>query len=383
MPGTPRAYLDHASDTPLLDEARAAMAEWLAQAGDPGRIHREGALARHALEEARDSVAALAGARPRDVVFTSSATEALNWAVDSLGRACRKLVVSQVEHSAVIEPALRLAEERAAGVDLVPVDETGRIDTEALATAVDGAGGEAAVFVQHANHEIGTVQDLETVAEICRSARATLVVDAAQSAGKIPAGLEATGASVLVMSAHKMGGPQGIGALVLGRGVRLRPLLVGGSQERARRAGAENVPAAVGFGAAARSVAEDLPAEEERLRRLRQVLVESALAAIHGLELLGHPAECLPHIAAFRLPDVQGEAVLLALDRAGVAAHSGSACSSEGLAPSHILEAIGADSRLNIRFSLGRSTTEQEVKTAVGALAEAVGRLVALQEQPG
>ncbi|HET9093400.1 MAG TPA: cysteine desulfurase family protein [Acidimicrobiales bacterium] len=381
-----RHYLDHASTTPLRPAAVAAMAEWLERlgtpdgAGDPARVHEEGRLAREAVEVARSQVAALGGVPPNRVVFTSGGTEAVNTALAAAGPGSRVLC-SRVEHSSV-----RKAADRAGTLVEVEVGPDSTLDLEHLAVLLASApNGEVVVNCQWANHEVGTVQPLGAVAELCTAHGARLHVDAAAAFGHVPTDLAALDATFVSLSAHKMGGPSGVGALVLGRGVRLRPLLVGGSEERARRAGAENLLGIVGFGAAAASLLEDdrLLDEHARAAAQRDALAEAAEAA-GGVRRLGPgPERLLPHIVGALVEDVLGEAVLLGLDRAGVAAHSGSSCSSEVLEPSPVLEAMGVDPDRSLRLSVGWSTTDDDVSAFASCFPEVLRRLRELKRTPG
>lgn len=368
-----RHYLDHASTSPARPEVVEAVLPWLgAAAGDPGRVHTEGRMARVAVEQAREQVAALVGARPREVVFTSGATEAANavaWGVRGQRVAC-----ARVEHSAVRDAAARHASEV---VDL-PVDGRGRIEVAALEAALDaalddGGGPVRLVHCQWGNHEVGTLQPVAEVVALCRERGVLVHVDAAQAVGHVPVDFRALGADLLSVSAHKFGGPAGVGALVVRRGLRLDPFLVGGEQERARRAGLENVPAIVGFGtAAALGVQPDGRAFTERLA--------AAALAVPGVVRYGDPSPggSLPHIACFGVQGVEAEAVLLGLDQAGIAAHSGSACSSESLEPSPVLAAMGVDAERSLRLSVGWSTTEADVDAFAEAFPAVVARLRAL-----
>jgi cysteine desulfurase len=376
-----RAYLDHASTTPLRPSARAALVGWLdvGAAGDPGRIHAEGLTARVAVEQARDQVAALLGARNREVVFTSGATEAIAaacWgaAARASGAGPSHQVVPAVEHSAV-----RLAADRHSEVTLVPVDGTGRVDVDDLMAAVQP--GTALVHVQWGNHEVGTIQPVAEVVAACRERGVLVHVDAAQAAGRVPIDFDGLGADLLSVSAHKLGGPLGTGALLVRRGVRLPPLLVGGDQERARRAGLENVPAVVGFGAAASELAAPGALEGEAARQRR--LTDRVLAAVRGLDdlVVYGPAGAdrrLPHLVCLGVAGIEPQAVLLGLDRAGIAAHSGSACSSESLEPSPVLEAMGVDAHHSLRISVGWSTTDADVDRLLDALPTVLAELRAL-----
>src|SRR5215207_8170343 len=331
-----RSYLDHASTAPLRPEARAAFVAQLEVGGDPGRIHAEGLTARVTVEQARHQVAALLGARPREVVFSSGATEAIAaacWGAASRGS---HQVVPAIEHSAV-----RLSAARHGDVTIVPVDGRGRVAVDDVLAAVRPET--ALVHVQWANHEVGTTQPVADVVAACRERGVLVHVDAAQAVGHVPVDFRALGADLLSVSAHKLAGPAGVGALLVRQGLRLPPLLVGGDQERARRAGLENVPGIAGFGAAC-----------------------AALSA---------PADGRDRLA---VEGIEPQAVLLGLDRAGIAAHSGSACSSESLEPSPVLEAMGVDAHHSLRLSVGWSTTDADIDRLLDALPGVLGELRAL-----
>jgi cysteine desulfurase len=371
-----RSYLDHASTSPLRPEARDAMVAWLdAGAGDPGRIHAEGLTARVAVEEARAQVAGLLGARPREVVLTSGATEAIAaacWGAASRGP---HQVVPAIEHSAV-----RLAAGRHGEVTVVPVDRLGRVAVEDLVAAVR-PGQTALVHLQWGNHEVGTTQPVAEAVAACKALGVLVHVDAAQAVGHVPVAFRDLGADLLSVSAHKLGGPPGVGALLVRQGLRLPPLLVGGDQERARRAGLENVPGVAGFGAACAALAagDRLAAEGADQRRLTdRVLAALGGDGLDGLVVYGDPDGRLPHIVCLGVEGIEPQAVLLGLDRAGIAAHSGSACSSESLEPSPVLEAMGVDAHHSLRLSAGWSTTDADVDRLLDALPRVLADLRAL-----
>lgn len=376
-----RHYLDHASTTPLRPEARAAMAEWADRAvvADPGRVHTEGRMVRAALEEAREQVASLVGVRPRQVVFTSGGTEAANAAVWGVTAAePGPIACADVEHSAV-----RLASARAGPVVPIAVDELGRIgDLDGALERCRSGHGRNPVLVQcqWANHEVGTVQPVAEVVERCRALGIPVHVDAAAAAGHLPIDLGEVGADLTSISAHKLGGPAGIGALVLRRGLLVAPLLVGGEQERARRAGFENVAAAIGFGAAAAALDDGglLEAEAEAARAHTSRLVEAA-GAVPGVHLLGDPVNRSPHVVCLAVDGVEAEPVLLGLDQSGIAAHSGSSCSSESLEPSPVLAAMGVDAERSLRLSVGWTTTDADVDAFGSAFPPVVDGLRALR----
>jgi cysteine desulfurase len=367
-----RVYLDHASTSPLRPEARAALVQQLDRAGDPARIHAEGLAARVAVEEARQEVAELVGARPREVVFTGGATEAI--AAACWGAAARGAhqVVPAVEHSAV-----RLAAERHGEVTLVPVDGRGRVAAEDVLAAV--RSDTALVHVQWGNHEVGTVQPVAEVVAACRERGVLVHVDAAQAVGHVDVDFRALGTDLMSMSAHKFGGPIAVGALLVRQGLRLPPLLVGGDQERARRAGLENVPAIAGLGALCGALDEGaVAADGAEQRRLTQRILDGVADSALGLVQYGDPVDRVPHIVCFGVEGVEPQAVLLGLDRAGIAAHSGSACSSEALEPSPVLEAMGVDAHHSLRLSVGWSTTDADIDRVLAALPTVLADLRAL-----
>lgn len=353
------------------------MLPWLSGPGaaDPARVHTEGRMARAAVEDARERVASLLGARPREVVFTSGATEAINaatWGATRV-RPGGAVVAAGVEHSAVRDAAAR-----GPAVVVAPVDGLGRIDTAATLDLVDA--GAALVHCQWGNHEVGTLQPVAEVVAGCRERGVLVHVDAAAGAGHGPVDFGALGADLLSVSAHKLGGPKGAGALLVRRGLRLPPLLVGGDQERARRAGMEDVPAIVGFGAACSTL--DVDAEAAAARRLTDRILAGA-TAVPGVSALGDTSARLPHIVCVGVAGVEAEAVLLGLDQAGVAAHSGSACSSEALEPSPVLQAMGVDAERSLRLSVGWSSTGADADAFVSAFPGVVERLRALAQDSG
>lgn len=367
----------------MRPSVREAMEPWLSSA-DPGRVHTEGRMARVALEEARDRVAAAFGTRSRQVIFTSGATEAIHAAVygalSSLGPPSpgarssgprAHVVLSEVEHAAVRDATIRAA----GRVSWVGVDGSGRIRPEAVIKAF--GPDTALVHCQWANQEVGTLQPITEIVAAGRERGITVHVDAASAAGHVPIAFDDVGADLLSISAHKLGGPRGVGALLIRRGRRFSPLLVGGSQERARRAGMENVAGAVGFAAAVSSLGS---CSEDPLSRAHIGVLRSAALAIPGVMAIGpaDPTCALPHLLCLDVEGVEAEGVLLGLDQAGVAAHSGSSCSSELLEPSPVLAAMGRPAERSLRLSVGWSTTEEEVALAARVLPAVVGRLRAL-----
>lgn len=378
-----RAYLDHASTTPPRPEAIEALRRWdTLPPGDPGRLHEEGRTVRDALETARAQVAELVAVAPRQVVFTSGATEAINAAVWGAvhARPGAPILCAGVEHSAV-----RDASVRAAPVENLGVDRTGRIDVEALRARLDdgAVARPALVHCQWGNHEVGTLQPVGEVVALCREAGVIVHVDAAAACGHVPMDLSALDADLVSLSAHKLGGTPGAGALLVRRGSRFEPLLVGGDQERGRRAGLEPIPALLAFGAVAGALAIDggraVREEADVSRRQLAVVVEAALG-VDGVEVVGaEPDARLPHLVCLGVQGVEAEPVLIGLDRAGVAVHSGSACSSESVEPSPVLEAMGVDPSHSLRVSVGWTTTDVDCAAFSHEFARVVSELRALR----
>lgn len=352
----------------------AAVAGWFEGVGaDPGRIHAEGMSSRADLENAREQVASMLGARPREVVFTSGATESI--AAASYGARLRDpshqtVVLSTVEHSAVRQWATR------GPFVEVGVDRLGRVDPEELLAAVDDRT--ALVHLQWGNHEVGTRQAVREVIDTCRSRGVLVHIDAAQAAGREAISFTESGADLMSVSGHKFGAPPGTGALLVRRGLRLAPLLVGGDQERARRAGMENVPALVGMGAAAAELCEVREDEDAVQRRLTERII-AWVDGVAGLQVLGDPQDRLSHLVCLGVDGIEPQPVLLGLDQAGVAVHSGSSCSTEALEPSPVLAAMGADAERSLRVSVGWSSTDDDIDRFLTALPVVLDRLRALR----
>lgn len=378
-----RTYLDHASTTPARPEALAALARWgTLPTGDPGRLHEEGRTIRDALETARAQVADLLGVAARQVVFTSGGTEAINAAVWGATRAVpgAPVLCAAVEHSAV-----RDASARVAPTEEVGVDSAGRLDVDAVRARLQANDlpRPALVHCQWGNHEVGTLQPVHEVVGLCREAGVAVHVDAAAACGHVPTDLGALDADLVSVSAHKLGGVPGAGALIVRRGSRFDPLIVGGEQERGRRAGLEPIPALLAFGAAAAALVPGggvIGAQATAARRHIAAVVEAAIA-VGGVEVVGPaaPADRLPHLVCLGVHGVEAEPVLIGLDRAGVAVHSGSACSSESIEPSPVLEAMGVDPSHSLRVSVGWTTTDADCAAFAGAFARVVADLRSLR----
>jgi cysteine desulfurase len=367
-----RAYLDHASTSPLRPAALEAMRPFLESTfGDAGRLHAEGRATRVALETAREQVAEFFGARPREVVFTSSGTEAVNTAIaGAVARRPGTVVTTAVEHSSVRDAVARAASD----VTVIGVDGFGRFDPDAVLDAVDD--DTTLVAVQLANHEVGTVQAAdEVVAALHTREHPALVhVDACAAAGYTAVDFTKLGADLCSVSAHKFGGPLGAGALLVRRGLRLPPFLVGGAQERMRRAGIENIPAWIGFGGACTAV--DLAAETSVERALID-RAASVTATVPNVRRFGDGS--LPNTLCLGVDGVEAEPILLALDQHGIAVHSGSSCSSETLEPSPVLEAMGVTADRSLRVSVGWSSTTDDVQRFVEVFPGIVERLRGLR----
>ncbi len=372
-----RIYLDWNATTPLRPEARAAMAAALELCGNPSSVHQEGRAVRSVVEQARAAVAAAVGAEPAEVVFTSGGTEAnaLALAPGTRGRdgqAVERLLVSAIEHASVLEGG-RFGADRIA---TVRVDGAGLIDLAHL-QALLGNGPPALVSVMLANNETGTIQPIAEVAKLVRQSRGILHVDAIQALGKIEFRIQSLGADMLSLSAHKIGGPKGVGALVVAPGMSPQVLLRGGGQEQSRRAGTENVIGIAGFGAAALAAHKSLESEAVRVRALRRRL-EAGLRQTRGLVVVGADAPRLPNTTLFAVPGLAAETAVIGFDLAGIAVSSGSACSSGKVQPSHVLAAMGLGSlaRSGVRISLGWSTTEAEVDRCLEAWRKLSGTLL-------
>lgn len=368
-----RHNLDHASTTPLRPAARVAMVDALDHAwADPSRMHHEALVARARLEDARDRVAAALGARSREVIFTSGATESIVAACwGGSGRGSDQ-VMTAVEHSAV-----RLAVERAGDSRVVGVDGSGRVDVDELVGTVTAETG--MVHCQWVNHEVGVCQPVAEVADaLAEMGRGgpLLHVDAAQAIGRVPFAFGHSGFDLVSISGHKFGGPYGTGVLLVRRGVRVDPLLVGGDQERARRAGVENLVGAVGLAAAVDAI--DVNAEAAAQREFTAGL-RSHLEAVDGVTVHTDPDHASPHLVCAGIADIEPQAVLLGLDRAGIAAHSGSACASEALEPSPVLAAMGVDASHSLRVSVGWTSTTDDVDAFGAAFADVVAELRSLR----
>jgi cysteine desulfurase len=376
-------YLDYAASAPLRADALAAMLPLLERpAANPSSQHGQGRAARAAVETAREQVAALVGAAPAEVVFTSGGTEADNLAVKGAVLARppegRHLVCSAVEHHAVLDAAAWAEADAGARVDLAPVDRLGRVELDRLAPLLQ-PGRTALVAVMAANNEVGTGQPVAAVADLAHAVGALLLCDAVQAAGLPGVDMARDGVDLLALASHKLGGPTGVGALVVRAGTTLRPLLHGGGQERGLRSGTLPAAAIAGFGAAAGAALADRQTDAATtLTTLRTRLLSGLQTLAPGLQLNGDPTPSgagLPGLLSVRFPGRRAEDLLLLLDRYGVACSAGSACASGAVTPSHVLVAMGrdpAEARETVRFSLGHGSTQADVDEAVAAVGQAL-----------
>ena len=374
-----RVYADHGSTTPVDPRVVAAMLPYFSETfGNASSLHAWGQSAREAVDTAREQVARAIRCAPAEVVFTSGATESDNFAVGgaALGNEDRgrHAVVSAVEHHAVLEPC-RFLESRGVEVTYIRVDRTGRVDPDDVRRALRDET--VLVSVMHANNELGTVQAIAEIGRMVRERGILMHSDAAQSVGILPVDVNALRVDLLSVSAHKRYGPKGVGALYVRKGARLQRVQHGGAHERNRRAGTENVSGIVGFGEALRLAAELMDTEAERLRAFSHRL-RGALRAIPGAHLNGDPVDGLPGTVSVSFEGTDSESLLMALDLRGIAASSGSACTSGSLEPSHVLRAVGLPPDLakgTVRFSLGRGTAEADVEYLTQVVPEVVATL--------
>ncbi|MEV0900933.1 cysteine desulfurase family protein [Actinoplanes sp. NPDC049802] len=379
------AYLDHAATTPMLPAALDAYVAAARELGNPSSLHAAGRGARRLVEESRERIAAALGARPSEVIFTGGGTEADNlavkgifWARRDADRRLRRVVASAVEHHAVLDAVDWLGRHEGAEVTLQPVDGAGRVTPEAFAEMVGAHGDEIAMIsVQWANNEVGTIQPVAGLAAIAAGAGIPFHTDAVQAVGQTPVDFAASGAAALTLTGHKVGGPVGVGALLLGRDVACTPLLHGGGQERDVRSGTLDTPGVVAFATAVEAAVRDREEAAVRVAALRDDLVERVRAVIPDAIHNGDPGDRLPGNAHFSFPGCEGDALLLLLDAQGVYCSTGSACSAGVAQPSHVLLAMGADdarARSSLRFSLGHDSTKADVDALLAALPGAVER---------
>jgi cysteine desulfurase len=380
-------YLDHAATTPMIGEAIAVMTAELAELGNPSSLHNAGRRARRVVEESRERIAEAYGARPSEVVFTSGGTEADNlavkglyWVRHSASPRRRKVLITAIEHHAVLDSAQWLASHEAAEVCWLPVDRAGLLSPATLRAAIaPDPGAVAMISIMWANNEVGTIQPIAELASVAHQHQIPFHTDAVQAAGQVPVNFAASGVDALTITGHKIGGPVGAGALLLGRGIEPVPVMHGGGQERDVRSGTLDAPAIAAFAVAAQIAVKRRDEESVRLAALRDELIERVITAVPDAILNGAPPGPgrLPGNAHFSFPGCEGDALLMLLDAKGIACSTGSACTAGVAQPSHVLLAMGADearARGSLRFSLGSTSTEADVEALGAVIAEAVER---------
>jgi len=375
-------YFDHAATTPTDPEVLQAMLPFFTERyGNPATIYSLGTEAKAAVDEARASVASLIGCRPDEVYFTGGATESDNWAIKGAAWANeakgRHIITSAIEHHAVLEPC-EFLEKHGFEVTYVRVGSDGIVDPEDVRKAI--RPDTILITIMHSNNEVGTIQPVEEIGKIAAEHRILFHTDAVQSAGKVPLDVKRIGCDMMSLSAHKLYGPKGVGALYVRKGARVGSLIQGGGQESKRRAGTLNVPGIVGMGTAFRLAAQRMEADSEQQRRLRDRLIEGILQ-IPDTRLNGHPIKRLPNNVNVCVEGAEGEAMLLALDEEGICASSGSACTSGTLDPSHVLLAMGVPPEIahgSLRITLGRGNTMEHVERFLAVLPGIVERFRAM-----
>ncbi|MET7750247.1 cysteine desulfurase family protein [Micromonospora sp. NPDC005367] len=379
------AYLDHAATTPMLDEALEAYVATAREVGNASSLHAAGRQARRRVEESRERVAAVLGARPSEVIFTGGGTESDNLAVKGIFWARRggvdrrrRVVSSAVEHHAVLDAVDWLGEHEGAEVGSLPVDPTGHVDPAALRAELEAHGDRVAVVTaMWANNEVGTIQPISELAAVAAEYGVPFHTDAIQAVGQVPVDFAASGVSALTVTGHKLGGPVGVGALLLGRDVAATPLLHGGGQERDIRSGTLDTAGIVAFAVAVEAAVKGQQEYASRVAALRDDLVERVRRAVPEVVYNGDPVDRLPGNAHFSFPGCEGDALLLLLDAQGIACSTGSACSAGVAQPSHVLLALGADddrARSSLRFTLGHTSSREDVDALIAALPGAVER---------
>jgi len=379
------AYLDHAATTPMLEEALEAYAATAREVGNASSLHAAGRNSRRRVEESRECIAAALGARPSEVIFTGGGTESDNLALKGIFWARRaadprrvRVLASAIEHHAVLDAAQWLVDHEGATVTWLPVDDLGRVLPEALREALDsGRSDVALVTAMWANNEIGSVQPVAALAAMAAACDIPFHTDAIQAVGQVPVDFAASGAAALTVTGHKLGGPVGVGSLLLGRDVACTPLLHGGGQERDVRSGTLDVAGIVAFAVAVEAAVKAQQEYSARVGALRDDLVARVRAAVPDAIYNGDPTDRLPGNAHFSFPGCEGDALLLLLDAQGIACSTGSACSAGVAQPSHVLLAMGADddrARSSLRFTLGHTSTAADVSELIAALPAAVER---------
>lgn len=371
-------YLDHAATTPMLPAAVEALTQQLTSTGNPSSLHASGRHARRVVEESRERIAQALNCRPGEVVFTSGGTEADNLALKGIfwARQRPRILSTAVEHHAVLDPLHWLGEDEDARVELLPVDHDGRLRLEGLAEAIERDPDSVALLsVMWANNEVGTLQPIPQVVELAAAHGIPVHTDAVQAIGAVPVDFAASGVDALTLTGHKVGGPFGVGALVVRRELKVTPLVHGGGQERDIRSGTIDTPAIAGFAAAVEAAVKTQADHRDRLSGLRDQLVERVRAIVPDAVLSGDPGNMLPGHAHLRFPGCEGDSLLMLLDARGIECSTGSACNAGVPQASHVLLAMGcseSEARSSLRFSLGHDSSQADVD----ALVEAIGPVV-------
>lgn len=378
-----RIYLDYAATTPTHPLVLKAMLPWFTDGfGNPSSIHSFGQETKGAIEEAREKVAGLVGAESDEIVFTGSGTEADNFAIKGVAYAKehegKHIITTAIEHHAVIEPC-KFLEKRGFKVTYLSVDRDGLVDLGEVKKAITDET--ILISVMHANNEIGTIEPIQEIARIAKDREICFHTDAVQTVGHLPVDVDELKVDLVSISAHKFCGPKGVGALYIRKGTRIVPFMHGGEQEHGRRASTQNVPGIVGFGKACQLAQQEMGQEKDRLETLRDKLINGILHRIDHVHLNGHPTQRLPNNVNITLEFVEGESILLNLDLVGIAASTGSACSSSVLEASHVLLALGLpheSAHSSLRLSLGQETTEKDVDYVLEKLPQIVNKLRAI-----
>ena len=378
-------YLDHAATTPMLPAAIEAMTAHLADVGNPSSLHASGRHARRVVEESRETIAQALNCRPAEVVFTSGGTDADNLALKGIFWSRRaadprrnRILASTIEHHAVLDPLDWLAEHEGADVELVPVDDRARLDLDALRAAVErDPGSIAMISVMWANNEVGTLQPIDDVVAIAAPHGIPVHSDAVQAVGAVPVDFAASGVDALTLTGHKLGGPYGVGALLVRREIEVTPISHGGGQERDIRSGTLDTPGIAALAAAVELSVKEQPAHAARVAALRDDLVRRVIEEVSDAHLHGDPVRRLPGNAHLGFPDCEGDSLLMLLDARGIECSTGSACSAGVPQPSHVLLAMGCTdeaARHSLRFSLGHTSTAADVDAVVREIASVVER---------
>ncbi|MDN5894669.1 MAG: cysteine desulfurase [Nocardioides sp.] len=382
-------YLDHAATTPMLPAAVEALSAQLVRTGNPSSLHASGRHARRIVEESRERIAQALNCRPGEVIFTSGGTEADNLALKGIhwSRGRSRILSTSIEHHAVLDPLHWLDEHEHADVELLPVDELGRLDTDALRTSIErDPDSISLISVMWANNEVGTLQPIDEVVALAATHGIPVHTDAVQAIGAVPVDFATSGVDALTLTGHKVGGPFGVGALVVRRELEVTPLVHGGGQERDIRSGTIDAPAIVGFAAAVEASVKDQADQHVRISALRDQLVDRVRAIVPDVIRSGDPDHGLPGHAHLRFPGCEGDSLLMLLDARGIECSTGSACNAGVPQASHVLLAMGcsdAEARGSLRFSLGHTTTQADVDALVDAIGPVVERARAAGSRKG